>query len=179
MNSRALAMFFVLAIFALIALDPVSAGYAPNSTSNSTETCVPEVNPRRYHFVNCVKLVNKEVDLFGAESVLVECERDVSSDKKSVSHSMNNIAGYLHCVKYDSDWSLSTSFKSFLEPKLATTFACTADNLPFDYPVCKINPKYIAIIGGCVACVVVLAIAIACCRVFLKRMNRVSQEPLV
>lgn len=174
MNSRAPAMSLFLV--ALVALVPFSAAYSANSTSNSTDVCVPEVNPRRYNIVRCVKLVNKVVDMFGSESVLVDCERDVSFDKNSVSHSMNNIAGYLHCVKYDSDWSTSTSSKSFLEAKLSTVFACTADNLPFEYPVCSVSKMYM-IIGGVIAALIVVAIVAACVRVYIKKRSKVHPEP--
>jgi hypothetical protein len=174
MNSRAPAMFIFLV--ALVALVPFSAAYSANSTSNSTDVCVPEVNPRRYDFVRCVKLVNQVVDMFGSESDLVDCERDDPFDKNSVSHSMNNIAGYLHCVKYDSDWSISNSFKSFLKPKLSTVFACTADNLPFEYPVCSASKKNM-IIGGVIAALIVVAIVTACVRLCIKKKNQVHPEP--
>ena len=174
MNSRAPAMFLFLA--ALVAFVPFSAAYSANSTSNSTDVCVPEVNPRGYDLVRCVKLVNKEVDVFGAPSVLVECERDVSSNKSSASHSMNNIAGYLHCVKYDSDPSIIIWLKSSLNRKLSTVFACTADNLPFEYPVCSVSKMYM-IIGGVFAALFVVAIVTECVRVYIKKRNQVHAEP--
>ena len=163
----------ILLVAALLALAPVSARLDPNSTSsNSSDVCVPEVNPRRYDFLRCVQIVNTNVTVFDSDCVLIECERDFSVNKDSASYSMNSISGYLHCIEYDSTYGISTTWKNFGKLTSHTTFACTEDNQPFDAPVCALTYMKFAFIAIGIA--VPLMISLACFCICKMKKNTIA-----
>jgi hypothetical protein len=114
---------------ALLALAlALTACLSPALADGDNSTCVREVKPGHYSFDICNELVNSKHVKYGRDVVDVMCSEALGNDRRAPSAT---IAGYLHCVKIDSDFQYN-----ILNAGESIRFSCTQDNKPFSDKIC-------------------------------------------